>query len=317
VHSKSGEPVALVDQGPAEPHRGSLFVWINTMASMKSLKQAKSVFSYVWRHQANRGSRPSAIVRALVFQFRGRVFRKSTVTSIGESLRMHAVLHHAASSKVLYSNPPDWNEMIFWRRALRAGEMFIDVGSNVGSYALWAADCSANVIAVEPDPNAVDLLRINLSLNPLVSVRVEQCALGAAPGEISMTSGLDTMNRLVIDGTGDQMVRVRTLDALIDSRRVRGVKIDVEGAERLVLEGAINALQAHLVDFIQLEWNSMSRDVLGEDRIPTAAILESCGYSFFRPDGKGRLHPATKEISNTDIFAVSPRLRLRASTLES
>jgi FkbM family methyltransferase len=285
------------------------------VASIKSLRQTISVLGYVWHHQANRGSRPSAVLRALRFQFRGRILRVSTITPIGESLRMYAMLHRAASSMVLYGNPQDWNEMIFWRTVLQADDIFVDVGSNVGSYALWAADCSANVIAVEPDPDAIELLRSNLSLNPLVSVRVEQCALGAAPGEMSMTSGLDTMNRLVINGTGDQRVRVETLDALIDNRRVRGVKIDVEGAERLVLEGATNALTSNLIDFVQLEWNSMSESCLGEDRSPTAAILESCGYSFFRPDGKGLLHSATTETSSTDIFAVSPRLR--ASMLES
>lgn len=284
------------------------------MASIKSLRQALSVLGYVWHHQANRGSRLSAVRRALRFQLRGRIFKVSTVTPIGESLRMYAVLHHAASSKVLYGNPPDWNEMTFWRSVLQADDIFVDAGSNVGPYALWAADCSANVIAVEPDPDAVELLRSNLSLNPLVSVRVEQCALGATAGEMSMTSGLDTTNRLMINGAGDQRVRVETLDALIGNRRVRGVKIDVEGAERLVLEGATNALTSHLVDFIQLEWNSMSEDCLGEDRSPAAAILESCGYSFFRPDGKGLLHTVTKETSSTDIFAVSPRLR--ALTLE-
>jgi len=273
------------------------------------LRDSVSVVKYVWRHEANRGSRPSAILRALRFQFRGRLVAASTVTPIGKSLRMRAVLHSAASSKVLYANPPDWNEMTFWRLVLREDDLFVDVGSNVGPYTLWAADCSATVIAVEPDSGAFERLRENILLNPSVSVQVEQCALGAALGEMSMTSGLDTMNRFVIDGGGDQTVSVKTLDSLVGARRVRGVKIDVEGAERLVLEGAGNTLDLHLVDFIQLEWNSLSQTVLGEDRSPAAAILESYGYSFFRPDVKGHLRPATTETSTKDIFAVSPRLK--------
>jgi FkbM family methyltransferase len=284
------------------------------MASLKSLSPATSVLSFVWRHPANRKSRCGAVLRSLVFQLKGRMLGRSTVTPIGESLRMNAVLHRSASSKVLYANPPDYSEMIFWRRVLRAGEVFIDVGSNVGSYALWAADCSANVIAVEPDPETTNLLRANLALNPSVSIRVEQCALGASPVEMSMTSGLDSTNRLVMDGSGEQTVRVQTLDALIENRRVCGVKIDVEGAERLVLEGSSTALTSHLIDSVQLEWNSMSADVYGEDRSAAAAILVSCGYSFFRPDEEGLLHPATTETSDTDIFAVSPRLRTSMSS---
>jgi FkbM family methyltransferase len=40
--------------------------------------------------------------------------------------------------------------MQVWRQALRGGGLFLDVGANVGAYTIWAAECGAEVIALEP-----------------------------------------------------------------------------------------------------------------------------------------------------------------------
>ena len=40
--------------------------------------------------------------------------------------------------------------MLVWQQALRPGDLFVDVGANIGSYAIWAADLGADVIALEP-----------------------------------------------------------------------------------------------------------------------------------------------------------------------
>jgi hypothetical protein len=61
------------------------------------------------------------------------------------------------------------------------------------------------------------------------------------------------------------------------------VKIDVEGAERLVLEGGARALSEKRIDLLQLEWNSCSLSMLGEDRTPVAELLRDHGYELVRP----------------------------------
>jgi len=81
------------------------------------------------------------------------------------------------------------------------------------------------------------------------------------------------------------------------------VKIDVEGAERLVLEGA-TALLDKGRPVLQLEWNRRSIDTLGEDRAPVAALLESGGYRFYRPDSAGSLLPVDDLGFGADLWAV-------------
>ena len=218
---------------------------------------------------------------------------------------MWGVLHYTAASKVVYANPPDWAEMMIWRKKLKPGDLFVDVGSNVGAYALWAADCGATVIAIEPDRDTAEILRENVALNRL-PVTVIEGALGAAAGCLTLSQGLDSTNRLLLDHDAKgQTVPVQTLDSVLAGRTAAGVKVDVEGAERLVLEGARESLNDARVEIFQLEWNAMSQTVLHEDRAPLFEILSKYGYRLYRPDVYGFLHPTGKEFGS-DVFAFAP-----------
>lgn len=270
---------------------------------MSAARDAYKVLRFVWTHPANRHARWRGLGRAVGFQVRGRLGRP-TLTPIGSRSRMWVELHHAGASKVLYANPPDWAEMMAWRRLLRPGDLFVDVGSNVGAYALWAAESGAEVIAVEPDPGSARRLRANVALN-LARVEVLECALAERTGRMALTSGRDTTNHLVFDCDGPTtMVDVRTLDDVIGERRVAGVKIDVEGAERLVLAGARRALAERRIAAIQLEWNRQSEAVLGETRAPLEKLLRDHGYGFLRPDRHGALRPTDCTSYGDDLFAL-------------
>jgi FkbM family methyltransferase len=220
---------------------------------------------------------------------------------------MRAWLHDTAAAKALYANPPDWNEMLAWRRLLRPGDLFVDVGSNVGSYALWAADAGAEVIAVEPGRDAAAKLRANVALNDF-PITVRECALAAAPGLMWLTRHRDTTNHLLTaPAAGAEQVTVDTLDNLLGDRYAAGVKIDVEGAERLVLMGARRALSEHRIGAVQLEWNAASQQLLGETRAPVAELLAGYGYRLAMPDRHGtlRLVTAPPPVCDQDVFAVA------------
>jgi FkbM family methyltransferase len=221
---------------------------------------------------------------------------------------IRADLHSTAASKVVYANPPDWEPMQAWRAVLRRGDLFIDVGASVGAYTLWAAELGAHVIAIEPDRRARMRLRDNLALNDY-DVTVLPVVLADRRGRMLFTKNLDTQNRLVLgDSIGEleavHAVPAETLDTVLGNRCAAGVKVDVEGAERLVLEGARQALAEHRISLLQLEWNSASLAVLGEDRSPVAELLTSLGYRLYRPTGEGKLVPVgVGPAFGEDVFA--------------
>jgi FkbM family methyltransferase len=190
--------------------------------------------------------------------------------------------------------------MLVWRRVLRPGHLFVDVGANVGSYAIWAAESGANVIALEPAEDTFALLMENVALNGY-SINTIQAAAGAACGIASFTSGLDSVNRL--DPRGSVQARVVTVDSLIGDRAVAGMKVDVEGFEIDVLRGCERALSEHRIGLIQLEWNTASLAAVGTDRLSVADQLARHGYTLYRPDSDGALVPVGDVNFGADVFA--------------
>jgi len=264
------------------------------------LAVARGIVRYVWRHPANAGHRPRALLRVARYQAQSRFLRRRAVARLGERSRMWVDLHRSGASMVLYANPPDLPEMLVWRHELRDGGLYVDVGANVGTYSLWAAERGAEVIALEPAPDTFALLRENIALNgyPVTSV---QAAAGGHCGTARFTAGLDAGNSL--DPDGPVRAELVTIDSLIGERYVTGMKIDVEGFEIEVLRGCRRALAAHRIGLIQLEWNQASALALGSDRRPVAELLARHGYRLYRPNAAGHLVPVADPGYGADVFA--------------
>jgi len=265
---------------------------------------SKNVVHFILTHPANEGERVSALFRSARFQARGRVLRRRTLARLGERSAIWAELHRQAASKVVYANPPDHPEMLVWQRVLQPGDLFVDVGANVGSYVIWAGELGAEGVALEPAADTYALLVENVALNGY-PIKTIQAAAGATAGTARFTSGRDTVNRL--DPEGSVEATVMTIDSIVDDRIVAGLKIDVEGFEIDVLRGCEHALSEHRIRLIQLEWNETSMAAVGADRQSVVDLLDKYGYGLFRPDRAGVLRPLTDPGFGPDVFACPGR----------
>ena len=153
----------------------------------------------------------------------------------GERVRVLAAHRHMA-----------WNpdEYAAFRREVRAGEIVLDIGANLGAYTLVFGNSvgpSGRVYAFEPAPDARAGLERHVSLNALedrVVVRPE--AVSAAQGTARFTaSGASGSNRLSSGREGCE-VSTTSIDAFCAPLGLRPdvIKVDVEGAELDVLKGA-------------------------------------------------------------------------------
>jgi FkbM family methyltransferase len=135
-------------------------------------------------------------------------------------------------------------------RILKAGMVFVDVGANKGDFTLLAATLvgpTGLVHAFEPAPGNVAMLRQSIAANGLTNIRVHDLALSDASGEATLyLAGRRSGWHSLIGGLPDRdagtvCVRTRRLDDF-DLGSVHAIKIDVEGAEQMVLEGARETL---------------------------------------------------------------------------
>ncbi len=124
---------------------------------------------------------------------------------------------------------------------IKPGWRFIDIGANVGAYALFVAHRAgpdAKVLAVEPHPEMLRRLEVNVGFNPQAPVTVVQAAVSGADGTVRLTMDARNAGRSRLDGGGeaDAVVEVAatTLLGLVRAQgldRVDGLKIDIEGGE--------------------------------------------------------------------------------------
>jgi FkbM family methyltransferase len=135
------------------------------------------------------------------------------------------------------------------RRFLPDAAVFVDVGAYVGFYTCLARSMGKHVIAVEPLRENLMLLLKNLDLNGWRDVEVWPVGLGAAPG-IARMYGVSTGASLIrgwakIVPSLQEDIAVTTLDRLLALRFENEklvIKIDAEGAEFDILEGAAETL---------------------------------------------------------------------------
>jgi FkbM family methyltransferase len=265
-----------------------------------------TVIGFTWRHPANRGHRLRSTLSAIRFQILGRLFGRRARATVGTRsvIEADARVYHAA--RAVYANPVDWNEMHAWKRALEPGSLFVDVGANIGLYTIWCMEAGAEVIAIEPSRIARERLVSNLELNGY-RAEVVAAAVAESEGTMRLTTELDNQNHLVLspdsNGAESEEVPVLTLDGLVGDRTVDGLKVDVEGAELLVLKGAKRLLAERRIKLIQMEWNESSVALLDQDRTPIAELLASHGYELFRADERGELIPLTDRGFGEDVFA--------------
>jgi FkbM family methyltransferase len=148
------------------------------------------------------------------------------------------------------------------RSLLKPGDVFVDIGANVGYYTLVAAMRGCHVVSVEPVPSTVAALWVNVRLNKLRGVElVPYCAwhedgtiyiqipLGRYYGLASAFYGRETMAVKI-------PVKCIRLDKILDKyREIKLIKIDAEGAEYEVLKGLEKVLPKTKFIIVELSRN--------------------------------------------------------------
>ncbi len=239
-----------------------------------------------------------------------------------DGLRLQLVAQGAIAEEVCRDGAFEPHEIRLVLRLLGPGQTFLDIGANVGLFALAAAKRfpDARVIAFEPSASTFRTLEWNLRLNALPNVRAVRAALADYVGEAQMhlnAPGKDGLNTLgepthpACRVVSTETVPVTTLDTFLAAegvQRVHVIKVDVEGAELLVFRGARALLESDAAPILFYEGSPLATAGFGYEPPAITRLLQGCGYRLFAlSEEDGRLVALTTEQPRSAMtLAVKP-----------
>ena len=183
--------------------------------------------------------------------------------------------------------------MAFLLHVLRTDDLFIDVGANVGSYTILACSAiGAEGYAFEPVPTTYNRLIENIRLNHLENrVKCLNIGVGSDNGSIVFTSDMDTTNHVLASEEQSEnpiKVDVSTLDTILENESPVLMKIDVEGYEMPVLEGATETLKNKTLHSVIMELNG-SGNRYGFDEPRILELMFDHGFRTYSYNPLGRI----------------------------
>jgi len=208
-----------------------------------------------------------------------------TVETLHARMRLYP-FNNACEKRLLFTPQlSDREERRFLAARISPEMTFLDIGAGVGATSLFVAlraGARARVLAVEPQPVLFERLLYNLRQNPAATVKALGCAVADVEGAVTLFSnpfdlGETSMRIVNVEGGGTSVAAsAKSLATLAHEEgfeRIDAMKLDVEGAEDLVLE-----------PFLASEPESLWPRALilayspGKWDVDLCALLESLGY---------------------------------------
>lgn len=171
---------------------------------------------------------------------------------------------------------------VFMKSYLRPGMTFVDVGANIGSHTVHGARLVADkgrVFSLEADPETFALLQHNVRLNGVANAILSNQCISDKQGTVPFNINPDSArSSLLRKGISQTLLSANTLDNLLpDGIQVDLLKIDVEGADYLVLCGAKRIFADAPPRIVVIEVTSYEKEI--------KEFLLSYGYRLYSFDG--------------------------------
>jgi FkbM family methyltransferase len=204
------------------------------------------------------------------------------------------LLTKSSLSEGIFNGGFEKGELRFVGRYLQKGDIFMDVGANVGLFSVIAGrrvGSSGQVWAVEPSPTTRRTLVRNIEVNNLSNVTVVPCGLSDAGGILTLREsvcGLDAFNSFAepLEKGVTQLtdVEVQTLDELASGQMKKApslIKIDVEGWETKVIRGGQSLLKRDDAPDLMVEFSNATLNAAGSSCGELEQLLRELGYKLF------------------------------------
>lgn len=227
--------------------------------------------------------------------------RQSTVTLPSDGVRLSCGLRGGTGLWCALTGLDYEQELAQFIKLIKPGDVIFDIGANIGTYTIRAAHRtgpSGQVFSFEPISLTFNRLKHAISINGAINVRAYCNAIGKESGTATIHDGGRESSAGLLTNTGNAyQVEIVTLDEFTESLqldRVDWVKMDIEGAEPLVVRGALKVIEKFKPAFL----------FENHDGGPeTQRLLGNVGYRIGHFGESMRLVPST---NGTNLFAIHP-----------
>ena len=211
-------------------------------------------------------------------------------TLFGFNMIVHPDFDRALYTRGVYER----GTLYIMGKVLSKSDVFIDIGAYIGLMSLFAAKAvgpGGEVHCFEPEPHIFAILSKNVIMNSLNNVRTNQYALGSAQGVAKLFNNLDVSagaSSLIKKNAQKEEdgieVAVDTLDRYLEKqslKKIKMIKVDVEGYELETLKGAANVLSRKDPPVLCVEY-SLDNPIMGDPRDLYRYIRIVNEYKVFR-----------------------------------
>lgn len=244
-----------------------------------------NTIKFITDHPLNREHKLSSIIRFAKWQVGSRLVPGAIVYDWVNGSKFLVKTGETGLTGNIYTGLHEFPDMGFLLHFLRGEDLFVDIGANVGSYTILACSAvGARGVAFEPVPSTYKRLVENMRLNHLdEKVKCINKGVGTQQGTIAFTSDSDTTNHALASGEhcdNKVTVEVTSLDTALHGERPLLIKIDVEGYETPVLEGAQETLKNQTLHAVIMELNG-SGSRYGFDESQILALMLNYGFRTY------------------------------------
>ena len=254
------------------------------------VKDLISTLRFIFSHPASRHRKWAAFWRFTGWQIQSRTFQRAVIYPFVENSKLIVQGGMTGATGNIYTGLHEFEDMMFLLHLMRSGDVFADVGANIGSYTILASSVvGARSVSFEPVPTTFLHLKHNVAINDSEAlVSLYNCGIGKEKGVLIFTSNNDTTNHVVMNplgsGQGTIAVNILTIDEIFTDSMPTLMKIDTEGFEMAVLEGASITLKQPSLLAIIVEINgSCQRYGIKEDAIHNFIIGQGFTPICYKP----------------------------------
>jgi FkbM family methyltransferase len=218
----------------------------------------------------------------------------SVIVRVGRNAKLRLPFD-SVLGRLIYCGTFEQDVQVFIERFLRKGDVFVDVGANIGLFTVIASELvgsEGQVHAFEPVKKTFDRLQENVEVNRFENVTCHQIAISDEVRQLEMvisTDGHDAWNSLGVPTMGNaesrELVQCVRWDDVALKYELEGcvtmMKIDVEGWEQHVIQGGLTFFASAEAPTLVVEFTDDAARRAGSSCSTVYGMLEKLGYRLF------------------------------------